>query len=210
MIPITEVTLFAGVMAAGSSDMLTGAERELQETKNKHQVLLKEYAAITAFGQRNTQSQGARVLQSLLHQTKQTLVQQKITFDMKSRSSAFLQYARNAKDNHKVLKQCLKEVNRLKVVKPKSSRKLCKDLGKKKAMLERTSEDTHYISELLEGLPLDDYDVDVEDEGLANDLATLKQELLDSLPPTPLSEVESPGSLHTDILNTPTNGGQCK
>lgn len=187
--------------------MLTDAERELQITKNKHHFLLMEYATITAFGHRNTQSQEARVLQSLLHQTKQTLVQQKLTFDMKSRSSAFLQYAHNAKDNHKVLKQCLKEVNRLKTVKPKSTRKLCKELAKKKTMLERTSEDTRYVSELLEELPLDDYDVDVEDEGLVNDLETLRQELLDNLPPTPLSEVESSVSLHTDVLNTPTDSG---
>jgi len=201
--------LFAGEMAAAISDTLTDAERELQATKNKHRALLMEYATTTAFGQRNTQSQEAHVLQSLLHQTKQTLVQQKITFEMKSRSSAFLQYARNAKDNHKVLKQCLKEVNHLKTVKSKSTRKLCKELAKKKTMLERTSEDTRYVSELLEEMPLDDYDVDVEDEGLVNDLETLKQELLDNLPPTPLSEVESSVSLHTDALNTPKDGGHC-
>jgi hypothetical protein len=197
-------------MAAAISDTLVDAERELQETQNKHQTLLVMYANATEYGQKHTRTQKARVLQSLIHTTKQSLVQQKKTYDMKNRSSAFMQYARNAKDNHTVLKQCLREVDHLKVAKPKSSRKLCKNLAKKKVMLERSSDDTHYISEVLAELPLDDYDIDEEDEVLVNDLDALYREVMDNLPSAPLSGVESEPSVHTDVLKNYADDNHCK
>jgi hypothetical protein len=178
-------------MASEKSPMLNDAERALQETHNKHQILLKEYANLTGFGQRDTQSQKARVLQSLVYNTRQSLVHQKKMYDMKSKTSSFLQYARNVKDSHDVMKQCFREVDHLKMPKSKSLRKLCKGFTKKRMMLDRCTDDIDYVSELLGELPLDDYDIDAEDETLTNDLADLSKELVNSMPPPPLSEVES-------------------
>ena len=196
----TEVTRCAGGMASGENNILNEAERELQETQNKHQTLLKAYANLTAFGQRDTRSQKAQVLQSLIHHTRQTLVHQKKTYDMKSRTSAFLQHARNVKDNNDVMKKCLREIEHLKMPKSKSSRKLCKDFTKKRLTLERSTENSNYVLELLNELPLDDYDTDVEDETLSEELADLRQELMNNMPPVPLGEVDSGSTMSANLV----------
>ena len=191
--------------------MLIQSETDVHVTMAKHKILLEKYAQVAGYKQHKGRgSIECHTLQFLLKHNRRQCEQKRKVYDIQSKCSTLLQTAQNTKDNHKTLKTCIKTVNHLKVPNAKSSQKMCKDLNKKKRLLERVQENTQYMSELLGDMSLQDSEEEVEDDvELQRELAEL---LETNMPVAPFSEVDHDGGviLPSDMLNTPTDRSSCE
>lgn len=174
-------------MAAGNSNTLIQAERELQESRIKHRTLINEYFRLVGLEQNDNGSLDAHTLQVLLKNNRRIMAQQRRTYEIKSRCSAFLQNAQDIKDTYKTVKECVRQAKGLKMPKTKAYRNMFKKLLKNKVSLEGSSDNIQELSDLLEELSVDECVSDTEEDlALQKELADHRDELLKTLPPIPV------------------------
>ena len=192
--------------------MLIHAERELEVSQIKHRTLLNEYVHLAGFEQCGNGSPGAQALQVLLKNNRQIMAQQRRTYEIKRKYSAFLQSAHDVKETYKIVKECVKQARGVKVPKIESSRKMGQKMLKKQALLESINDNMQGLSEMLDEISVDDCVSEQEDLALQNELAAYRVEMLKTLLPTPLGEVRLDSTVfsQTGATENATEGSNCE